>query len=378
MKRGREWDSPSSSNASELTSSPMSQNETSPRVIAGSRRVRKEPSFINQTQQTQTPLPQHQPSQAAPPPPAMSQSHIPLPPSQRAPSRSRSRSQIRPNESQQTTSTISPLNNTDLNVFALPVYSNDLGRLPLHGHMTFTAQADLSQPQPDPETSYWYSASQPTSHADVNGASSSYVPHHPPAPAPRQQSYPHHYTPQSISERQFPSAPEASSVAQDPYGMDAELATGMLFDAMLGRADQWSSTYGLGPIHSSIPGMGSGSIASTTPQSSSGSSMEHVYRGMGMETMPDRSGVQYQHQPQGVLPQQEQQALSYPFVLDNDTETIWSTAPTGVQCVISILLVCNVIHPLSSLFLYRRDQWGTYLANISELMQDHGHQHPSV
>ena len=113
------------------------------------------------------------------------------------------------------------------------------------------------------------------------------------------------------------------------------------------RADQWSSTYGLGPIHSSIPSMGSGSMASTAPQSNSGSSMEDVYRGMGMETTPDRSGGQYEHQPQGVLRQQEQQVLSYPFVLDNDTEAIWSTAPTGVQCVISILLVCNVIHPLS-------------------------------
>jgi len=219
--------------------------------------------------------------------------------------------------------------------------------------MTFGAQADLSQPQPpqpDPETSYWCTAPQPTPHADANynGASSSSAPHYPPAPAARQQFYPHHYAPQSIPEPQFPTASEASSMTQDPYGMDAELATGMLFDAMSGRADQWSSTYGLGPIHSSIPGIGSGSMASTAPQSSSGSSMEHVYRGMGMETTPDRSGVQYQHQSQGVLPQQEQQALSYPFVLDNDTETIWSTAPTGVQCVISILLVCNVIHPLSS------------------------------
>ena len=322
MKRGREWDSTSSSNASELTLSPMSQNEIPSRVIAGSRRVRKEPSFNTQTQQLQTPLPQHQPSQAAPPPSDMPQSHIaPLPSeSQRAPSPSRSRSQIRPNESQQITSMISPLNDTDLNVFALPVYSNDLGRLPLHGQMTFGAQADLSQPQPpqpDPETSYWCTAPQPTPHADANynGASSSSAPHYPPAPAARQQFYPHHYAPQSIPEPQFPTASEASSMTQDPYGMDAELATGMLFDAMSGRADQWSSTYGLGPIHSSIPGIGSGSMASTAPQSSSGSSMEHVYRGMGMETTPDRSGVQYQHQSQGVLPQQEQQALSYPSFL---------------------------------------------------------------
>ena len=373
MKRERNSDSPSSSNASELASSPILQNETPSRVIAGSRRVRKEPSFINQTQQLQTPLPQNQPS-LAPPLSATPQSHISSPSSQQAPSPSRSHSHVAPNGSHQTMSTISPFNNTDLNVFALPVYSDDLGRLPLHGQMTFTAQAHLSQsqsPQSDPLTSYWYTDSHSTPHVDATGASSSYAPHYPPAPAPQQQPYAHHYAPQRIPERQFPSASEASSVAQDPYGMDAELATGMLFDAMLGRPDQWTSTYELGPTHSSISGM----MASTIPQSSSGSSMGDVYRGMGMETTPSRSGGQYQHQ-HPVPRQQEHQASSYPFVLANDAETIWSTAPAGVQCVIFILLVCNVIYPLS--FLYRRDQWGTYLANISELMQDHGHQHPPV
>ena len=136
-------------------------------------------------------------------------------------------------------------------------------------------------------------------------------------------------------------------MSQDPYGTDAGLATGMLFDAMLGKADQWTSTYGLGPIHSSIPGMGSGSMASTAPQPSVGSSMGNAYREMGTETTPGRSGGQYQHQHQGVPRQQEQLPLSYPFALDNDAETIWSTAPTGVQCVNFILLVCNVIYPLS-------------------------------
>lgn len=359
MKREREWDSPSSSNASELTSSPMSQSETAPRVIAGSRRVRKEPSFINQTQQLQTPLPQHQQSQAAPPPSAMPQSHIPLPPSQQAPSRSRSHNHIRPSESQQTASTIPPFNNTDANVFALPVYSNDLGRLPLHGQMTFSAQAHLSHPpQVDPETSYWYSASQSTSHADANGASSSYAPHYPPAPAPQQQPYPHHHAPQGIPEREFLSASEANSAAQGPYGMDAELATGMLFDAMLGRADQWTPTYGLGPMHSSMPSMGLGSTVSTPSQSSLGSSMQDVYRGMGVETMPDRSGGQYQHQHQGVPRQQEQQT-SYPFVLDNDTGAIWSNAPTSVQCVTSILFRYTTLfnHPLP-FFLLQKGSMG--------------------
>jgi hypothetical protein len=71
--------------------------------------------------------------------------------------------------------------------------------------------------------------------------------------------------------------------------------------------------------------------------------MEDVYRGMGMGTMPDRSGGQYQHQHQG-FPQHQEQQASYPFVLDHDTGAIWSNAPTGVQCVISILFsVYNVV-----------------------------------
>ena len=344
-KGDRKSDSSLSTNASEPSSSLVSQNET-PRVIAGSRRVRQDPLSINQTQQLQTPFPLHQQSQAAPRPSAMPLPHIPLPPSQQAPSRSRSHSQIRPNESQQATSIIPPFNNTNPNIFALPVYSNDLGRLPLHGHVTFS---DLSQSQLDPETNYSYTAtSQPASHTDASGTSSSYGPHYPPAPAPKQQPYSHyHHAPQGILGGEFPSASEASSVSQDPYGTDAGLATGMLFDAMLGKEDQWTSTYGLGPIHSSIPGMGSGSMASTAPQPSVGSSMGNAYREMGTETTPGRSGGQYQHQHQGVPRQQEQLPLSYPFALDNDAETIWSTAPTGVQCVNFILLVCNVIYPLS-------------------------------
>ena len=351
MKREREWDSPPSSNASELSSSPMSQNETSTRVIAGSRRVRKEPSFINHGQLH---LPRHRQPQAASPLSTMRQSDIPLPTSQQASSRSRSHSQIRPQESHQTTSTTWSSNNTDLNVFALPVYSNDLGRLPLHGQMTFGAQAQLSQPQTDPhpqhpEPGYWYTPSQPTSHADAN---SSYGPHYPPAPVRQQQPYP-----QSLPGGELPPASGASSVAQGPYGTDpAELATGMLFDAMLGRTgrtQQRTSTYGLGPKHSSIPGMGPGSIvsgpmASTPLQSSSGSSLEEAYTMIGIETMPDHSSGHSQHQHQGAPRQQEQQPLPYPF-LDNDAEAIWLNAPTGSQCVIVILFSgYNVVDLLPS------------------------------
>jgi len=347
MKREREWDSHSSNNASDVTSRPMSQNIIPTRVIASPRRVRKEPSVISQTQQPHIYIPQHQQSQAVPS--TMDQSNTPLPPPQQAPSRSRSPSQISPNESKQTTSV--PCITAASPVFALPVYSNDLASLPLHGQMTFGAQAHLSQlhtnsPQLDQETSYWYtsSESEPSFQADTSGEGS-YMPHYPSPPVPQQQSYPHrHHAHQDIPEGGFPSASEPTSVLQGPYGMRAaELASGMLFDAMEGRAgyaqQQQTSTYGLEPTHSSIQGMETGSTVSTPPQSSSGSS----YRGTGVETMSGRSGSHYQDQRQGVLRKHEQLALSYPFVLDNDAVAVWSNAPTGFQCVIVILFSCTTL-----------------------------------
>jgi hypothetical protein len=173
-------------------------------------------------------------------------------------------------------------------------------------------------------------------------------------------------------------------VAKGPYGMD--VATGMLFDAMGGRAgytQQQTSTYGLGPMPSSFPGMGSGSMVSTPPQSSSGSSMEDVYRRIGMETMPDRPGGHYQHQHQTVPRQQEQQSSSYPFL------GVWSNAPTGFECVLFVLFSgCNLFHS-SSPFFSKLDEWSTFLSNIGEStqgnVQDHSggqslhqHQHQRV
>ena len=356
MKREREWDTPSSSNATELTSSP--QNDQPPRVFAGSRRVREASCFINQTQQLQTPLPQHQQSQATPPPSVMAQ-YLPQPPSQKAPSGSRSHNQLRQNESQETTSTISPFNITDLEVFALPVYTNDLRRFPLPGQM-IPAQAPLSQPQPqqlNPETDYCYAASQPTSRADASGMSSSYGSHYPPASAYQQEPYLHRrHAPQGIPVRRFPPASEASFVAQDPYEMDAaELAHGMLFDAMEGRAGytpQRTPTYGLEPLPSSFPGMGSDSMVSTPPQSSnSGPPTENESRRLGIEAMPDRPDGRYQHQRQTVPRQQEQQSSSYPFGLDDDAVTVWSNAPTGFECVNFVLVSGrNLVHSYFSFF----------------------------
>jgi hypothetical protein len=103
------------------------------------------------------------------------------------------------------------------------------------------------------------------------------------------------------------------SPTQGAHGV--EMGTGMMFDAFT----QWS-------MDSSSVGMGSSSIP---PPSSSSSSIENVFRRMGTDMMPDRSGGHSSHQHQGLPPQQEQRALTYPFVIRNDEIAISPNAQTG-------------------------------------------------
>jgi hypothetical protein len=133
--------------------------------------------------------------------------------------------------------------------------------------------------------------------------------------------------------------------------------------------------------------MGSGLMASTPPQSSPGSSMEDVYKGMGMGTMPDRSSAHIQHQHQTVPPEQEQRASLYPYVIDNDAVAAWSNAPTGFECVVFVLFSGrNLVHS-SSPFFNRLNKWSTFLSNFGELTQgnvqahsggQHQHEHQRV
>jgi len=104
---------------------------------------------------------------------------------------------------------------------------------------------------------------------------------------------------------------------QGPYGIP-EIASGMLFDAMEGRAGY-----------------------AQQQQTRSGSS----YRGRGVEAMPERSSSHYQHQHQKIPRQHEEPALSDPFILDSDAAAVWSNVPTGFQCVI-VILFSVIIHCL--------------------------------
>jgi hypothetical protein len=248
----------------------------------------------------------------------------------------------------QTIPSTSSFTNAERPVFAPPVYTNELERVPSGGQVTFSAQAHPSQPQAqapqlDPQTNCWYSVpsnassqdsehAESTSHAGPSGASSSYALHYPPAPIPRRQ--PHlnrHHTPRGIPLGGFSSTSEMSPLPQGPYGMySAEVGAGSTSDSMTTAYTQRQETsmYGLGPM---VPQMGSSATVTPSPRSSSGSSMENAYRGMGMDTMPDRSGghYQHQHQHQAVPQRHEQQSLPNTFAVDSDTGAMWSNVPTG-------------------------------------------------
>ncbi|KAF8972347.1 fungal-specific transcription factor domain-containing protein [Flammula alnicola] len=275
-KRERGSETPMSSTASESSMS-MDQSDM-PRNIAGSRRVNKESTFIGQSNL---------------------QSY-----------------------------------------FALPVYSSELGRLPLHGQVTFSAQAHTpapqhQPPQPPPQTNYWYAMPGGNS-SDTNEllhlvvpspASTSSLPLHlgaqqspPPRALPRNTQLPNGYRPIS----------EMSSMTQG-YELDATaMAAGMMLDTLAGTlAYSPQNVCGISPMTgTSSMGAMQGSYGGTSMDPSS---MGDV----GFEQGPPQVAqllptVQIGHVQEVRPEQQPLQEMGYPFV-DNDTMAMWSTAPSGFE-----------------------------------------------
>jgi hypothetical protein len=230
--------------------------------------------------------------------------------------------------------------------FLLPVYSNELGRLPLQ---SFDAQARNSQPHTHSEQlhrgeNYWHVIPQsvrteggqqfePTPFAGPRGASPTYELRRSGTSAPplqqQQQHPPHpHHTLQSIPMDGF-SSTSGISMAQSPYRMDPSvMASSMSFESMMET---------LSHTQLSRTDTGSNSMVAPPLPSSGGSMMENVYSGMTEDSDPmfaPRNSTYLQHQE--VPPQGE---LFYPFTVDGDTAAIWSKAPTGFECV--ILVFCR-------------------------------------
>ncbi|KAF4613756.1 hypothetical protein D9613_007374 [Agrocybe pediades] len=371
-KRTRDSETP-------ITSSPPSSNPTpsdGPRNIAGSKRVHKELYFSSSNLSSRpsygsissTNFGQQQPSSAH-------QNTMSALPRKTSDAQSHHHQQIFGDFSP-SSSTPSPMSSipqtpqsashcqpTPVECFSLPVYSNELGRIPLHSHVTFSAQAQLPpqnltvQPPQTPQ-SLWFSGNN-----TIGGGipSSSQIP----LTGPVSNNTSIFINNANPAANGYPSIGEMSSMT-DNYPMDATaLAAGMMFDTMAGTLGYQQSptmyTSGVGSGMNTLDQNTSSSSSSSLP---SGMNVDQVYgramaqqMGMGgdvrLQADPSSMAQQQQHQHQQHQQQQNmagqvQPGMMYGF--DSDTLAMWSSAPTGLEL----------------------DEWGTYLTNVSEMT--HGHQ----
>ena len=311
--------------------------DDSPRVIAGSRRVNKDISGSGQSMRAGQS--QHQPNQQQRHPPQLATS-----------SSSTSRQPTQHADRSMTSVPSTP-------TYALPVYSDELGRLPLHGHMDFSAQAYLGQ------GNYWYQSVPNNRGIESSSSSDHLIPpntlsHHSNR-RQRQQVPDHHHLQSSHDTNNYSNdASEASTIAQG-FSLNPTIGTGnMMFDpgplSYIPPATYAgvSSSIDLGPPQDPIRGGGRPSHSS--------------FRGISMALRGDRGGgsvldhrqdssqppshleqPHYQHhQPhaQGQRDhdvhgnhhhreQQQQQPMGYSYLDKDTTMAMWPTAPTGFEYV---------------------------------------------
>jgi hypothetical protein len=321
-KRDRDCDTPRSVASSE---SPQSMiQEDGPRVIAGSRRVNKDVSSSGQRHPPQLPI-----YSAA---------------SSKQPIQHADRS---------VTSVPSTPN------YALPVYSDELGRLPINGQVDFSTQAYLNH------ANYWYQGV-----PNNRGFDSSPNPDHtiPPNSVShqsnrRQHHVPghHHVQPSHITNNFSNDTTEASTISQG-VSYNSTIGTGnMMFDPVpltyipLTTYTGVSPPIDIVPAQNPVGGPGGGRPSHTS------------FRGISMALRDDRGGgssVFNQRQEPSQLPshlepphhqyhqhhthgprehdvhgdhhhreqQQAQQPMGYSYV-DKDTMSLWPTAPSGFEYV---------------------------------------------
>ncbi|KAH9481126.1 putative transcriptional regulatory protein [Psilocybe cubensis] len=199
--------------------------------------------------------------------------------------------------------------------FALPLYSNELGRIPLHGQVTFSDQVTthppLTQQPQQHHTNYWYGDS--TGGGNSNSASllSGNISG-------------------SSSTLAMPYRPvgEMSTMTQD-FGMDAtSMAAGTMFDTMSGA---------LAFSHQAQFGMGSGSSSNTiSPAASAQSLRSSIGNDIGTQGAlgsMNPHNLLSQHYPQqhtGNVGVAQPDPASYQFV-DSDIMAMWSNAPSGFE-----------------------------------------------
>jgi len=252
------------------------------------------------------------------------------------------------------------------------VYSDELGRLPLHGHVDFSTQAYLDQ------TNYWYQGvpnnrgieSSPNSDHIIPPNSVSHL-----SNRRQHQQVPDHQS-SHITNIFSNDTTEASTIAQG-FSLNPTVRTGnMMFDPVPITYIPPTSYTGVSPPIDIVP--------EQNPIRGGGEPSHSSYRGISMALRGERgsSSVLHQRQESSQLPshleqphyqhhqhhtqgprehdvhgnhhhheqQPQQQPMGYPY-MDKDTMSMWPTAPTGFEL----------------------DEWSTYLSNISELTQQGAH-----
>ncbi|KAF8910428.1 fungal-specific transcription factor domain-containing protein [Gymnopilus junonius] len=368
-KRERDAEIPISANAQSRDVS--SRNMSGPRNIAGSRRVGKDTSATSQsrrpTQQqssvdiSMTAAHQHSSiSYIKSQPQLFSLPRYPyIDPSSPASSSSASGLSVQPSPTAATSLTPTPPPASAVEEYlSLPVYSNELGSLPLHGGCN-----DRQSPPQQQNTNSWFSFREPsTSFSSLDDFGT--------LPRSNQLSN------QQAAGRGFGSIANTSDSEMmtqiQPqgafgYGMDAEaaMAVGMMFDGMspftsYGQQlppSSSSSTFDTGSMGAGIGVGGNGGPVNNF--------LGNSYRppgtdaGMGLEDLMadgsfsvDPGAQQQRRQNTGIGGNGRN--TGYDFI-DNDTMSMWSNAPAG----------------------FTLDEWGSYLTNVSELTQGHAEHQPS-
>lgn len=201
--------------------------------------------------------------------------------------------------------------------FSLPVYSDELGRIPLHSQIEFSSPAQQQQQSMSHHQPYWYNGSQqpggpaagPTRvNVNVNVNVSS-------GPA------------QSIS---MPLSAGGRPIGQEQQqGIPSTSPTGYagIPDAGSAGPPQMYSQHQLGVL-----GYAGGYHHATSGSSGAGvsSRRQEGHYAMGRGHPPP----QYQYPPPQQPPQQQPQPGSQQNFVDSDTMTMWSNAPTGFECVL--------------------------------------------
>ena len=356
-KRERDSDAPIS-HASSESPQPTPQDD-GPRTIAGSRRVNKDPSESGQSPHQPNPQ-QWNPPQL--PTPSTSTSQLWLP----------SHNQQYPDHSMAPTLT-----------YTLPIYSEELGRLPLHGQLSFSDQSYVDQ-----ENSWYRSVpnnggsgsgiiegNANSDHILSNASSSSSLSHH----SNRSQQQPtrdhSHFSSSHNSPNNYAHSTIETSTIIQGYPLNSMMGSGnMIFDPMplpyipptsyVGVSPSMDIVLSQNPVgtggRSSHPnfqgvpvgvrndlGSGSGGIVDQRPESSQPPPHleqphhQHHQRHTQGQREQDVHGNHHHCEQQ----QQKQQLMGYSYV-DNDTMAMWSTAPTGFEYVFVFvkrgLLISNV------------------------------------